>query len=408
MKLTVLISLSVYLCHFGQNTSAKPVKTEDKFRTYYVSPDGRNYYPGNKSLPFQTLQRAANVVQPGDTVIVQDGTYSTSGYNLLNISKSGTAEAHITFRSQHKHLAKLSGKNCRGEFGIFLTNGASWIDIKGFEIEGFKSCGIDANERNQLSNYITIEGNKIHDIGRYETTSDYGLCAIYFRRGQHHWIIRGNLIYNIGRTGPDSYWYNKDHAVYSGSSDDRSGAAHHITVAYNVIWGCSGHALNMGSDDDLIANNVFAKSNENHHYGIDHPHSGPCFITYDEGTKNVTIANNIFYKPPKENKYAISGCTSCKGWKISNNLVVGGSMWQSSTPGRMASMAGNNYCSFGCEKKELNPMFLSAIGENDAAADFKLKSNSPCINKGINVGFTKDYQNKPIKNMPDIGAFESP
>ncbi len=390
----------------AQKASAVLSESAVRFRTYYVAPDGRNDNPGTASRPFLTIQYAADLVRPGDTVIVKDGIYSTTGYNLINISVSGTAEAQITFRSQHKHGAKLSGLNNKGEYGIFLTKGASWIIIHDFEIEGFKACGIDANERDFKSNYITIKGNKIHDIGRYETTQDYGLCAVYFRKGQHHWTIHGNLIYNIGRTGPDTYWYNKDHAVYSGSSDDRSECAHHVTITYNVIWGCSGHALNMGSDNDLIANNVFAWSNENHHYGKEHPHSGPCFVTYDEGTKNVTIANNIFYKPPIENKYAMSGCSTCKGWKVMNNLVVDGNMWQSATPGQIACMAGGNYCYGECEKREVNPMFISANRATKSDINFALKAGSPCINAGVNVGINEDYHGRPIKGKPDIGAFE--
>lgn len=377
-----------------------------RFRTWYVAPFGRDINPGTKSSPFLTIQYAADQVLPGDTVIVMDGVYSTGGYNLLNIERSGTAEANITFRSEHKHRARMSGLNNKGEYAIFLTKGASWINIVDFEIEGFKACGIDANDRESKSNYITIKGNKIHDIGRYETSQDYGLCAIYFRKGQHHWRIHGNLIYNIGRTGPDTYWYNKDHAVYSGSSNDRSEAAHHVTITYNVIWGCSGHALNMGSDNDLIANNVFAWSNENHHYGPDHPHSGPCFITYDEGTKNVTIANNIFYRPPKENQYAMAGNSTCPGWKVMNNVVVGGKMWQSATLGRTVCMAGGNSCHGECERKEVDPMFISANRATKSPINFELKAGSPCINAGVDVGIREDYYGRPVKSKPDIGAFE--
>jgi|GEM_PF-2020981 len=386
--------------------STKILNPAVEFRAYFVAPEGRNFYPGTESHPFQTIQYAANLVKPGDTVIVKDGIYSTTGYNLFNITRSGTEEACITFKSQHKHGAKLTGLNNKGEFAIFLSKGASWINILNFEIEGFKSCGIDANDSELQSNQITIKGNKIHDIGRYETISSYGLCAIYLRKGQHHWMIHGNLIYNIGRTGPDSYWYNKDHAIYSGYSDDRSACAHHISVTCNVIWGCSGHALNMGSDNDLIANNVFVWSNENHHYGKEHPHSGPCFITYDEGTKNITIANNIFYQPPEENKYAISGCTTCIGWKVMNNLVKEGEMWESSTPGRIVCVAGNNYCSSGCEKRVFDPLFVFAKRENAPEVNFSLKPGSPCINAGLNVGLTEDYLGKPIKDTPDIGAYE--
>ena len=39
-------------------------------------------------------------------------------------------------------------------------------------------------------------------------------------------------------------------------------------------------------------------------------------------------------------------------------------------------------------------------------ADFHLQSNSPAIDKGINVSLTEDYEGNPIYGTPDIGAYE--
>ncbi len=44
--------------------------------TYYVSPTGSDSSSGSASAPFKTIQKAANIVNPGDTVIVKDGTYT--------------------------------------------------------------------------------------------------------------------------------------------------------------------------------------------------------------------------------------------------------------------------------------------------------------------------------------------
>jgi PKD repeat protein len=42
---------------------------------YYVSPKGSDSNPGTEALPFKTIQKAADRVNPGDTVIVQYGDY---------------------------------------------------------------------------------------------------------------------------------------------------------------------------------------------------------------------------------------------------------------------------------------------------------------------------------------------
>src|SRR5215475_15183317 len=49
--------------------------------TYHVSPTGSDYNPGSESRPFRTIQKAADSVKPGDTVLVDDGVYAYSGPN---------------------------------------------------------------------------------------------------------------------------------------------------------------------------------------------------------------------------------------------------------------------------------------------------------------------------------------
>src|SRR5262249_31357167 len=44
--------------------------------TYYVSPTGSDSNPGSEAAPFKTIQKAADIVNPGDAVIVEDGVYT--------------------------------------------------------------------------------------------------------------------------------------------------------------------------------------------------------------------------------------------------------------------------------------------------------------------------------------------
>ena len=44
--------------------------------TYYVAPTGADANDGSSARPFKTIQRAADIVNPGDTVIVRKGTYT--------------------------------------------------------------------------------------------------------------------------------------------------------------------------------------------------------------------------------------------------------------------------------------------------------------------------------------------
>jgi hypothetical protein len=49
-----------------------------------------------------------------------------------------------------------------------------------------------------------------------------------------------------------------------------------------------------------------------------------------------------------------------------------------------------------------NPMF------SDIKSDWRLQANSPCIDKGVNVGLKRDLLGNSIVGLPDIGAYEAP
>jgi hypothetical protein len=42
---------------------------------YHVSPEGSDDHPGNAAQPFRTIQKAADILQPGDRCIIHAGTY---------------------------------------------------------------------------------------------------------------------------------------------------------------------------------------------------------------------------------------------------------------------------------------------------------------------------------------------
>jgi hypothetical protein len=377
----------------GSNISCGTCPTGN---VYYVATNGSDSNSGTITAPFKTIQHAADIVKPGDTVIVRNGTYQSTGYSIASLTTSGTAQAPITFKSENKWGAVLDGVNT-GNYAI-ITNGASYINIQDFEIKNFYNIAIIANDAAHPSNYVTVKGCKIHDIGRYETTSAYGICGIYLGAKNSYWTIQSNMFYNIGRTGPDTYYLNKDHAVYTYATSNPSDATHHINILYNIIWGCSGGAFDIGSNDILIANNVVAWPNTN-------SQGSTYFIAATDIVTNFTIVNNIFYQPPS---YVIWTYSPCVGWSVKNNMVYGGRMWVPETydANKAAAMDGNNYGKTDCENAEVNPLFVNAIKTNAPNVDFHLQSSSPAINKGINVSLTQDYSGNPIVGLPDIGAYE--
>jgi hypothetical protein len=90
-----------------------PAPTEG--RTYYIAPDGRDTGAGSEIAPWATFERAWRTLQPGDTLVLLDGTYRQS----LMPSISGTASAPITVRALNDGQAIIDGefKRTPVEFG---------------------------------------------------------------------------------------------------------------------------------------------------------------------------------------------------------------------------------------------------------------------------------------------------
>src|SRR2546422_7972760 len=73
MAITALIAMSV---------------TDGFAGNYYVATTGNDTNPGtNTTAPWRTIQKAANTLTPGDTVLVRGGVYN----ELVTVNVSGSA-----------------------------------------------------------------------------------------------------------------------------------------------------------------------------------------------------------------------------------------------------------------------------------------------------------------------------
>ncbi|MBI2844681.1 MAG: right-handed parallel beta-helix repeat-containing protein [Armatimonadetes bacterium] len=73
--------------------------------TYYVAPGGRNSNPGTKQNPFRTIQKAANVMKPGDTCLIREGIYRET----VRPARSGVPSQPIRFEAYPNEMAVVSG-----------------------------------------------------------------------------------------------------------------------------------------------------------------------------------------------------------------------------------------------------------------------------------------------------------
>lgn len=160
-------------------------------QSIYVSPTGSDSADGRTvNTAFRTLQKAADAVMPGDVVSIGDGIYSNNnlgdGGAVLNISRSGTKEAWITWKAAPGAKPVI---NPKGWAGIQVTG--SYHIFDGLTIMGNNDAIVllkaleDAKNKTPNpyfnSNGIAVDGRKMkpHEKPHHITIRNctVGKCA---------------------------------------------------------------------------------------------------------------------------------------------------------------------------------------------------------------------------------------
>jgi len=402
MNVKILIYCFIYMIlNIECSNSSNPAKTLLQVDTtavhlgpngsgivYYVSNTGSDKNPGTVSAPFRTVQKAANVVKPGDNVMVDNGTYtSNSGDNVVTLTRSGTADHPITFISKNKYGAVLDGQDNKLKFG-FVFEKVSYVYLKDFEFKGF---GIWTIHVKPGSSHIEISGNHIHNIGRYCTSTDIGIVGCYLEEATDV-VFKDNLLHDIGRfadgengcSNSNANYMNHDHGLYLNGVTN---VIANNNIFYNIQRGQGIHIYSSegyGSTEVKIINNTFAFGN---------PYSSAGHIIVWGDLANTLIANNIFYSQKGSGIQVYQGPFSYTNVEIKNNVAFlgDGTVVDGTASGVSES---NNFNK--TDPKMINPRVFN----------FKLQSSSPVINAGFKVGLTTDYSGNKIVGLPDIGALE--
>ncbi len=401
----------------SQSTAAMATTLAGSGTTYYVGPDS---VPG---IDFTTIQAAADVVQPGDTVIVKDGVYNNiNAGNLTStwqMKKAGTLNNWITFKAENQWGAVLDGGNNAIDFGINFSPNVSYVRIEGFEIKGYKFGGISINQEN--THHIKILRNHVHHIGNWNSTWA-GLDAIETFAGDRtdpsdsnspridNWseyvTIDSNLIHDIGKLETSNAPFNHDHGIYLRGQNNTATN----NIIYNINAGYAFKVAGFGENDHFnkVINNTIIADNYD-----DYAFWGGIWLL----SSSNWIENNIIIVP--EGKENIGGAIKIKdlgapetNLHINNNLTNAANTWahaacSTSNCDDGISASGN--------KVGADPLFTGAILPSAVTADYKLQSGSPAIDTGLatNAPSTDfDDNGRPVDGdgvggaQHDIGAFE--
>jgi len=255
--------------------------------TYYVATNGSDGNPGTLSRPWKTIQHAADRVAAGDTISVRAGNYAGA-----NFETSGTASRPITLQAYAGETPVINADNRTTPDGINLE-GASYMTVKGFTINGRTRAGIRA----VTCNHVTIRDNRTDQNGSWGIFT--GFCDDL--------LIDHNVASHSVR----------QHGIYVSNSGDRP------VIRRNTVWGNSGAGIHMNGDvtqgGDGIISNALVEDNIIYSNGA----TGGSGINCD-GVQNSIIRNNLLYDNHASgiSLFQDDGGGPSSGNKILNNTVI--------------------------------------------------------------------------------------
>ena len=135
--------------------------------TIYVSPTGVAEGKGTESAPLD-LQTAINYAQPGQIIVMMDGTYKPNADLVIGRSVNGTAEKPITLMAQNPGSVIIDGGALTSSTSILSVVGSYW-HIYGLEVTNGPAKGISICGNNNIIEMCTVHkvGNSGFQVSRF-------------------------------------------------------------------------------------------------------------------------------------------------------------------------------------------------------------------------------------------------
>ncbi len=257
--------------------------------TYFVAPPpaGDDGNPGTIDSPWATLQHAADIVQPGDTVLVRAGSYTGAQFTT-----SGTAAMRIVVQAFPGEEVDIVADNPSTPDGINLE-GASYMTIAGFRVDGRTRAGIRA----VLCEHVTLRDNRTDANGRWGIFT--GFCDDL--------LIEGNVTTN-------SF---DEHGIYVSNSGDRP------VIRGNLIYGNNANGIHMNGDVSQGGDGVISDAVVENNIIYDNGVAGGSGINCD-GVQDSILRNNLIFDTHASgiSLYRIDGGAPSTGNQVYNNSVL--------------------------------------------------------------------------------------
>jgi parallel beta-helix repeat protein len=400
--------------------------------TYYVSPDGNDVAAGAEKTPLRTLQVAASLARPGDTIIARPGEYA--GFVLgWDIRQGGQAGRPITYIGQPG--AVIVSRNNKTPDGIDLEPGSDYVVIQGFTIKNPSDTIRRAGIRITGSIYVSVIGNIVQGADTWgiftSHTNDVLIenntvsrsqreHGIYVSNSVDYPVVRCNTVFDnhmcgIHLNGDASQGGNglitnalienniiHDNGIGGGSAINCDGMENSI-IRRNLLYGNHGSGISLyrrdaaaGSRGNFVVNNTIVMAA-----------TARYALNINTGSTGNVICNNVLLNPDPRTGSIKVDSNSRDGLASDYNIVEDRfsldedgdwdlSDWQSTTG----------------QDKHSRVASATQLFVNLAGHDFHLSPSGPAVHAGTMafLGRTApsvDLEGNPFGANRDIGAYES-
>lgn len=422
---------------------------------YYVATNGSDTNPGTESQPWITIQKAANIMQGGDTVYIRGGTYNQ---RVILEYKTNTSGPYLTFSAYPGETVILNGQDIPIQYGggLFHIWNTDYVRVTGLRLQNSNGAGIYA----AYSDRIQIESNQTYDtvksgISTWGVTNaliahnDIALACnshpnfinpLYSASEENISIdnstyveVKNNHVHKASNI-PDGYSGGEGINVKNGSAfvkihhntvhlDERPDGKPSNRLAYGVdAW----NSLNSTRDVEFYGNIAYNSS-----YGF--------IVSSEQGSpvENIKLYNNLAYNNRNAGFSIVwwSGTVDAVkrdiqfthntsyhngiGFSIQSpkneNIIVRNNIFsQNSSPIALVAEAvtqttiDHNLYYPSVSAYDTHPLVGDPRFVNASQADFHLQSTSPAIDAGINAEISVDFDHilRPQGSGYDIGAYE--
>ncbi|MHC4713423.1 MAG: putative Ig domain-containing protein [Planctomycetota bacterium] len=403
--------------------------------TYYVATDGNDNDDGSSGSPWATLQHAVDTIQPGDSVIVEPGTYVG-----CRIMSSGGAAAVKTLKAQTAGTVLLDQPSSSASHdGILEIEGPGqtvsyWV-IEGFDVDGQSQTyrGIDVRETTHItvrectvtdayttgifaafSDYMLVENNESYNNGEHaiyvNNSADYGTVRSNVAHDNTSGCIHMNGDVSMGGDGVMSYWLVEKNTCYNtpSSAGINCDGVSDSKILNNIVYDVNGNGISLyawdgaeGSSRNLVYNNTVVMPSTGR-WAIDIP---TALYSQPDPTGNK-IKNNILYNAHATRGSIETYSSSVPGFESDYNVVVD----RFSIDEGSSTITLSQWQSYGYDLNSITAT-PSELFVDPGAHDYHLKTGAPAIDAGTTLAeVTDDFDgnSRPQGDGYDIGAYEVP